>query len=243
VVVGATGAIGGVVVARLLDDGHRVLAVGRDADRLDAMGQHPALATCRLDLTDKNCGAVLLEALDGRPVRMLAHLASAALGGDVLDTPDEVIVAAHEVKVVGLLRLVRALQGHFSASARIVAVGGNLGLDPVPTACTAGLANAAQANLVRQLNRRLAPDGVTCHSIAPGPVATARHDDLVRHEAAATGRSVDEVLAEASRGAPLGRMTRPEEVAWAVAMLLDDEAAAMAGSTVLLDAGRRTAVP
>ncbi|MBY5162128.1 SDR family oxidoreductase [Salsipaludibacter albus] len=244
VVVGATGAIGRVVVARLVAEDHSVLAVGRDLDRLAelaAVGDE--VETCRLDLADPGCGAVLVSALDGRSVRLLAHLASAPLGGDILDTPDDVLRAAHEVKVIGLLRLVRALVGHFDHPARIVAVGGNLGFDPVPHASTAGLANAAQANLVRQLNRRLAPDGVTCHTIAPGPVATARHRDLLEQEAEATGRGVDELLAAATAGAPLGRLTRPEEVAWAVTRLLDDEAAALAGSTLLLDAGRRTALP
>ena len=243
VVVGATGAVGGVVVDRLVAEGHDVLAVGRDDARLEALRREHGVATSRLDLTDPGCGPGLLAALDGRDVRLLAHLASAPLGGDVLDTPDDVIRAAHEVKVIGLLRLVRALVGHFADPARIVAVGGNLGFDPVPHASTAGLANAAQANLVRQLNRHLAPGGVTCHTVAPGPIATARHRSLVEQEAAATGRDVDDVLGEATRGAPLGRLTRPAEVAWAVSMLMDDEAAALAGSTLLLDAGRRTAIP
>lgn len=243
VVVGATGAIGEVVVRRLVADGHDVLAVGRDPARLEALARQEPVTPCRLDLADPDCGEVLRAALAGRRARLLAHLASAPLGGDVLDTPDEVLRAAYEVKVVGLVRLVRALENRFAESARIVAVGGNLGLDPVPHASTAGLANAAQANLVRQLNRRLAPDGVTCHSIAPGPVSTARHRDLLDREATATGRDVDDLLAAASRDAPLGRLTRPEEVAWAVSLLLDDEAAALAGSTLLLDAGRRTAVP
>lgn len=244
VVVGATGAIGGVLVERLVAAGHGVMAVGRDRARLSALAEHSeSVSACRLDLVEPDCGSALVEALDGRPVSLLAHLASAPLGGDVLDTPDDVLRTAHEVKVIGLLRLVRALVGHFTDPARIVAVGGNLGFDPVPHASTAGLANAAQANLVRQLNRRLAPDGVTCHTVAPGPVATARHRALLEREADATGREVEALQAEATRGAPLGRLTRPEEVAWAIAMLLDDEAAALAGSTLLLDAGRRTAIP
>ena len=243
VVVGATGAVGGVVVERLVAEGHDVLATGRDQARLASLRSDHGVATCRLDLTDPGCGDVLVDALEERDVRLLAHLASAPLGGDVLATPDDVVRTAHEVKVIGLLRLVRAVHGRFAESARIVAVGGNLGFDPIPHASTAGLANAAQANLVRQLNRRLAPEGVTCHTVAPGPIATDRHRTLVEQEAASTGRDVDDVLAEATRGAPLGRLTRPEEVAWAISVLMDDEAAALAGSTLLLDAGRRTAIP
>lgn len=243
IVVGATGAIGKIVVQRLVDDGHRVLATGRDPARLADLARSTSVSTCKLELTDPECGQVVADAIGQRQVRLLAHLASAPLGGDILETSDDVLRLAHEVKVIGLVRLVRSLRGHFANPARIVAVGGNLGFDPVPHASTAGLANAAQANLVRQLNRRLAAAGVTCHSVSPGPVATARHDQLARREAASTGRDVNDVRASAAEDSPLGRLTRPEEVAWAVAMLCDDEAASMAGSTLLLDTGRRTGIP
>lgn len=243
IVVGATGAIGGVVAERLVADGHHVLAVGRREDALASLAARSSVTPCRLDLTDPDAGHRLGEALDDEPVRLLAHLASAPLGGDILDTPEDVVTASVVVKVTGLLRLVRALRGRFTNPARIVAVGGNLGFDPVAHASTAGIANAAQANMVRQLNRRLAPDGVTCHTVAPGPVATTRHRRLVEEEARRSGRDVRELLAEAASAAPLGRLTTPEEVAWAIAMLCHDEASALAGSTLLLDAGRRTALP
>lgn len=42
---------------------------------------------------------------------------------------------------------------------------------------------------------------------------------------------------------PVGRLTAPEEVAWAVARLAEPEAEVLTGGTLLLDAGRRTAIP
>ena len=244
VVVGATGAIGRVVVDRLVAERHQVLAVARSQDALEELAAaRDSVVACSLDVTGEAAGDVLADAVADQPVGLLAYLASAPLGGDILDTPDDVIRAAFEVKIVGLLRLVRALKGSFAHPARIVAVGGNLGFDPVPTASTAGLANAAQANLVRQLNRVLAPSGVTCHTVAPGPVDTARFRGIATAEAERRGVDVDEVVGEAGSSAPLGRLTLPEEVAWAVVRLTDPEASALAGSTLLLDGGRRTATP
>jgi hypothetical protein len=42
---------------------------------------------------------------------------------------------------------------------------------------------------------------------------------------------------------PLQRLTSTDEVAWAVSMLADPHAAALHGSTLLMDTGRRRAIP
>lgn len=250
VVVGATGAIGSVVTARLLAEDHRVIAVSRSAEDLRGLAeQHPGLETLPADVTDPRCGDAVAAVVGEDGVRLVAHLASAPLGGDILATDDDVIARAFDVKVVGLLRLVRALRDELRRDAaaggapRVVAVGGNLGFDPVPGASTAGLANAAQANLVRQLARALGPDGVTCHTVAPGPVETPRWRTLAAAEAERRGVALDDVRAEAVAGAPTGALTTPEQVAWAVARLCDTEATALSGGTLILDGGRRTAIP
>ncbi len=41
----------------------------------------------------------------------------------------------------------------------------------------------------------------------------------------------------------LHAFTTPEQVAWAVAMLLDPEADALTGSSLMLDSGRRRGLP
>lgn len=244
IVVGATGAIGRVVVARLVAEGHDVLAVARTADGLVRLAEtHPGIRTQTADITSGDVGDLVVTAVGERSVRLLAHLASAPLGGDILATDDDTIRQAFEVKVTGLVRLVRALRPHFATDARVVAVGGNLGFDPVPTASTAGLANAAQANLVRQLARALAPDGVSCHTVAPGAVDTPRWRGLAEAAAERRGVPVAEIVAEATASTPTGRLTTPDQVAWAVARLCDPEASALTGGSLILDGGRRTAIP
>lgn len=243
VVVGGSGGIGRVVVDRLVSENHEVLVVARDPSRLEEVrASRDEVATCVADVTLSDVGERVLTALGREMVRMLVYMASAPLGTHILDTESDVIRSSFEVKVLGLLRLVISLNKRFVDQARIVAVGGNLGFDPIPGASTAGIANAAQANLVRQLSRALAP-AVTCHLVAPGPVETERYRTLARAEAERRGNGIEDVIREAAAAAPLKRLTRPEEVAWAVARLADDEATALAGSTLLLDAGRRTAIP
>ena len=79
--------------------------------------------------------------------------------------------------------------------------------------------------------------------IAPGPADTSRLRKVAADRAALRGISVDEVLAEMLADSSIGRFTTPEQVAWAVAMLLDPEADSMTGSSLMLDSGRRRGLP
>ena len=244
VVTGATGDLGRAIVARLIAEDHEVLAVARNSDHLaELAATSDRVSSVSADLSADQAVEVIREGLRGRPVRMAVHCAAARVGGDVLSVSTADVLTAVDIKVNGLLRLVRAVLPSLATGGRVVAIGGNLGFDPIPDAATAGIGSAAQANAVRQLNRALAGRGVTCHTVAPGPVATERWYGIAATEARRRGVSEDEVRRDATALSPLDRLTTPGEVAWIVARLADPEAAALAGSALLLDTGRRTALP
>lgn len=244
VVVGATGALGTPIVARLVAEGHRLLAVARSTERLaELCAAHPGVDPCPADFSSDAAGDRVVKALGGRPVRFVVYGPAAGMAGGILDARPPDLLAAIDLKVNGLLRLVRALRPRFAAGARVVALGGNLAYDPTPDAATSGLANAALANAVRQLQRAVGPEGPSFHVVAPGPVLTPRYLQLAAAEGVRRAVDPAKVIAEAEAAAPVGRLTRPHEVAWAVARMADPEATALAGSTLLLDGGRRTAIP
>jgi NAD(P)-dependent dehydrogenase (short-subunit alcohol dehydrogenase family) len=240
VVVGASGALGRGITDRLVVLGWSVVAVGRRAEPLQAFGA--AVTPCPADIADDAAVPRIHDAVGDAEVGLAVHCAAAPLGGPILDCPTGLLAAAAQVKVGGLLRLVRGVRAQLTPGSRIVAVGGSLGFDPTPDASTAGVANAGQANLVRQLNAALAPQ-TTCHTVAPGPVDTERFRRLAAEEARRRGVPVDDVVDAVAKRAPAGRLTTVEDVAWAVALLTEPHAAALAGSTLLLDGGRRTALP
>ncbi|MCZ6505583.1 MAG: SDR family oxidoreductase, partial [Actinobacteria bacterium] len=113
----------------------------------------------------------------------------------------------------------------------------------IPEAATAGVGNAALANLVRQLSRSLGSRKVTAHVVAPGPVWTERLRVLLADAASARGVSEELVLAEFEDRSPIGHLVTIDEVGWAVEMLLAPEARSMTGGTLLLDSGQRSAIP
>ena len=243
VVVGATGAFGGQIVARLLEAGLGVVAVARTAAAVDALSsQYPGVIPCVADIAEDSAIELIREALD-RPVRMIVHGPGVAVAGGVLEAPTAALVDAVNIKVGGLLRLTRAVDKHLVAGSRLVAIGGHYGFEPTAYAASAGVANAALVNMVRQLSLAYGSRGVTAHLVAPGPADTERLRRVAQDRATQRGISVEEVLQEMCQESSIQAFTTPEQVAWAVAMLLAPEANAMTGSALMLDSGRRRGLP
>lgn len=243
VVVGATGAFGNRMVDRLVDAGLKVVAVARSAGSLaELQARQPSIGVCVADISDDSSIAAIKEVLD-RPVRAVVHGPGVGVAGGILVAPTATMVDAVNIKVGGLLRLTRAADERFVKGSRIIAIGGHYGLEPTAYAASAGVANAALVNVSRQLSLAYGPRGVTAHVIAPGPADTERLRNVAKARAEQRGCSVEDVLDELREESSIGAFTTPEQVAWAVSMLLDPCADAMTGSTLMLDSGRRKGLP
>ena len=243
VVVGATGAFGRQIVARLLDRGMNVLAVARTGQALAALAEEfPGLKPCVADLASDTAIESIADAVDA-PVRMIVHGPGVAVAGGILAAPTAAVVDAVNIKVGGMLRLVRAVDPWLGPSSRLVAIGGHYGFEPTAYAAAAGIANAALANLTRQLSLAYGERGITAHLIAPGPADTERLRRVAADRATLRGVCVEEVMAEMRAESSIHAMTTPAQVAWAVSLLLDAEADAMTGSALMLDSGRRRGLP
>ena len=243
VVVGATGTFGNRMVDRLVGQGLKVVAVARTATLLaELQARQPSIGICVADISS-DVSITAIEAVIDRPVRAVVHGPGVGVAGGILSAPTRTMVDAVNIKVGGLLRLCRAADAHFAHAARIIAIGGHYGLEPTAYAASAGVANAALINVVRQLSLAYGERNVTAHVIAPGPADSERLRRVAATRAETRGISVDDVLDEMLAESSIRRFTTPEQVAWAVAMLLDPCADAMTGSTLMLDSGRRRGLP
>jgi NAD(P)-dependent dehydrogenase (short-subunit alcohol dehydrogenase family) len=243
VVAGATGALGTAIVHRLRDAGLAVVAVARSAADLAQLADgDDGIVAVPGDLTDDGVTTAIAAAIDG-PVRMLVQAAGLPPSGTVDTITGEQIIAGIDTKLGGFLRLIRGVDSHLVEGSRIVVLGGHYGYEPSPAAPLAGMANAAVMSLVRSLADHWGPRGVTVHLVAPGPVESPRMHAIAERTADRRGDvSADQVLDQYRAASPLGRLTTIDEVAWAVAILLAPEAAALHGSTLSLDAGRRRGI-
>jgi NAD(P)-dependent dehydrogenase (short-subunit alcohol dehydrogenase family) len=243
VVVGATGAFGKAIVAKLTSSGVGVIAVARTADNLTALvKEFPSVIPCIADISS-DTSIEHIRAVLNKPVRMVVHGPGVAVAGGILTAPTSAMVDAVNIKVGGMLRLARAVDTHLVKGSRLVAIGGHYGFEPTAYAAAAGVANSALVNVMRQLSLAYGVRGITAHLIAPGPADTERLRRVADDRAAMRGISTEAVLDEMRAESSTGTFTTPEQVAWAVSMLLAPEADAMTGSTLMLDSGRRRGLP
>ena len=143
----------------------------------------------------------------------------------MLRMKDEDFDAVLDTNLKGAFNMIRACYSGFirKKSGRIINISSVSGI----------MGNAGQANysaskagvigLTKAVARELAPKGITCNAVAPGFVAT---------DMTAALPLTDEQIRAA---VPLGRMAKPEEIADAVAFLLQSDY--ITGQVLCVDGG------
>lgn len=243
-VVGAGGAFGTEIARRLVREGLHVVGISRSLESLTPLAAElgDAFLPVAADMADDSAIATIAAALT-RPVAMVVHAPGLPVAGGIRTAQTDILAAAVNIKVGGMLRLVRAAEPRLRRGSRLVAIGGHYGFEPTDYAATAGVANAAIANVVRQLSWAYGKDGITAHLVAPGPADTDRLRNVAAARAERAGRDLEAELDEMRVESAIGAFVDAKQVAWGVATLLAPEADAMAGSTMFLDAGRRRGLP
>ena len=245
VVVGATGTIGRAVTERLVKRGQRVVAVGRHRADLDALAAEvEGVTPCVADIAEDAAVGTVRATLDGldAPVRMVVFAAGLPIAGSVETVAPSDLARGADIKLGGLLRLVRAVDARLVPGSRIVMFAGTLGIEPKPSSAGPGAINAAVLNLMRQLGDVYGPRGVTTHTLVPGPTDSPRLHALVERAAQEKGITVAEQWASYAAGTSLGRLPTVDQIAWAVTLLLDPEADVMHGGVLHLDAGGQRSI-
>jgi 3-oxoacyl-[acyl-carrier protein] reductase len=152
----------------------------------------------------------------------------AAATWDALDV--EAFQRIYAVNTIGTFQMVRACVPHLKAVqgciVNVSSIAGSLGIgSSVPYIASKGAVNAMTLHLARTL----APD-VRVNAVCPGMVTSRWFVDGMGQEA------FDTLKANVERTAPLGRASTPEDVAEAIAWLVDG-ARTTTGELLLLDGG------
>src|SRR5262245_7809608 len=212
-VTGATGGLGGAIVARLAAEGATIVATDRNADALAALQKAPAtptrLTTIAADLLSESS---------------IEELAAAAAAGGTVDglvncagmypvTPLDDLSAAEWDEVLGLnLRapflltraLVPAMRGRDGA---VVNISSTASVLARPGIAHYGASKAGLSQLTRVLAVEIAPHRIRVNAVLPGVIATERV------LAAASGPAAEaEMRAKVAR-IPLRRLGEAREVA------------------------------
>jgi NAD(P)-dependent dehydrogenase (short-subunit alcohol dehydrogenase family) len=242
VVTGGAKGIGRATVAAFAAAGDRVVALGRDRDALDALGESlgtagHAVQARACDVTDENTVRETFAAIG--PVDVLVNNAgvaeSATLGGTSLQSWERHFA----VNATGAFLCTRAvIDGMRERDAGVVVtVASTAGRVGAPYTAAYTASKHAAVGLMRAVAAEVAGTGVRANAVCPAYVDTEMTrrsvENIVRH----TGRDAASSRAALERAAPLGRLLDPHEVAACVVWLAAPESASVNGQALVLDGG------
>jgi 3-oxoacyl-[acyl-carrier protein] reductase/bacilysin biosynthesis oxidoreductase BacG len=243
VVTGGSAGIGLACARTLVGEGVRVAIVGRSTERLAAAtAAVPGLIPIAADLSRpgdvEEAAAAAAAAFDGR-IDILVNNAGSAMGGIFTALPDSAFLDAWTLKLLGYIRMTRAVVPGMIArrDGRIVNIVGGAARTPSPTFLPGSTSNAAIINFTRGLSKELAPHNVRINAVSPGSTATERAEKLIEQDAELSGKTVEAAREERLARIPMRRMTLPDEIAAMTALLVSDRVASMTGAEVVVDGG------
>jgi NAD(P)-dependent dehydrogenase (short-subunit alcohol dehydrogenase family) len=148
-----------------------------------------------------------------------------------------------ELNLMTAVRLDRALVPAMAARGRgvVIHVTSIQRKLPLPEATTAyAAAKAALSTYSKSLSKEVSPMGVRVVRVAPGWIETeaaVRMTERVAAEAGVDAEGGRRIIMDSLGGIPIGRPSKPEEVANLIAFLSSERAATITGAEFIIDGG------
>jgi 3-oxoacyl-[acyl-carrier protein] reductase len=248
VVTGASKGIGWEIALELAEAGADVVICARGAERLAAAAEEVrrrgrAVEAVTADVATSAGTALVLERARARFGRVDILVNNAGKGSPkrLLDLTDEDWRASLELNLLSAVRLSLGAVPLMRAQGggRIVNIASRVGRQPDPWFAPYAAAKAALINFTKSLANAFSKEGILSNCVVPGLVRTEAVEEAARASAAATGKSVEEVMAATLRARPIpvGRMGEPADVAGLVVFLVSPRASWITGSTFTVDGG------
>jgi NAD(P)-dependent dehydrogenase (short-subunit alcohol dehydrogenase family) len=220
---GAAGAIGGAVVARLAEEGARVVPCDVDATALDEG------VAC--DVRDAASCRAAVDAAGARHGRLdvLVNVAGVGSGNRIEDVTPEEWRRVIDVNLTGPFLLSQAaVPALRETRGTIVNLASAAGIQGTPYNASYCASKGGVIMLTKSMALELASDGVRVNAVCPASVDTPFLHSFQLPEDADMQLLMRSV-------SPLGGLIAPAEVAAAVAYLASSDAANVSGTTLVID--------
>jgi NAD(P)-dependent dehydrogenase (short-subunit alcohol dehydrogenase family) len=219
IVTGGTGGLGAAVVARLLDDGWRVVVPWIVEDELARLPERPGQVLVRADLFDAGEVAQVARTASAdadAPVRGLVNLVGGfAMGGKVHETPIEEFERLFRLNLRPTYLMVAAVVPGLLAAGggSIVCVGSRAALQPFSGAAGYIASKAAVIAFAQAVAADYRSDGIRCNAVLPSTIDTPGNR-------------------AAMPKADHSRWVAPAAIAAEIAHLLSEDASATSGAAI-----------
>jgi len=236
-VTGAGSGIGLAVTRRLVSDGYLVMAAGRDAVRMTALGADvPTIRTWIGDLTASHaCDRLIDACVDafGR-LDVLVNNAGIYHQADVEKTTDPIWQQTIAINLTAPFLLSRSAVPHLRRSKGVIInIASDWGLVGARDAVAYCASKGGLVLMSKAMALDHAAEGVRINAVCPGDVETP----MLYRWGVAQGLDESSALRQSNELSRTGRVTAPEEVAALVAFLVSDAAAQITGAAIPIDGG------
>ncbi len=222
--------IGRATAECFLREGAEVIATDVDAGKLADLD---GCRTERLDVLDGD--AITRLAAEVGPVDVLFNCAGHVHHGTILDCSEEDWSFSFDLNVRSMYRTIRAF-----LPSMIERGGGSIinvssvasSLKGVPLRCVYSATKAAVIGLTKSVAADFIGCGIRCNAICPGTVESPSLEERIRAQG-----DYEKARAAFVARQPMGRLGRPEEIAWLAVYLASDESSFTTGQTHVIDGG------
>jgi NAD(P)-dependent dehydrogenase (short-subunit alcohol dehydrogenase family) len=218
IVTGGTGGLGGAVVARLLDDGWRVVVPWITQGELERLAEHERLRLVQADLFDPGAVKEAVEAA-GTSLRGLVNLVGGfAAGARVHETAIEEFEAQFRLNLrptylMTAAAVERMLGAEGPSRGSIVCVGTRAALQPFSGAAGYIASKAAVIAFAAAVAVEYRQDGIRCNAVLPSVIDTPGNR-------------------AAMPKADHAKWVAPAQIAAVISHLLSEDAAATSGAAI-----------
>ena len=241
----ATSHLGQDLVKYLAEQGHPMILLGRNKDKLNNLKKAitaNGFKWVKTKLVDFSCSDSTSD------FTVWLSKEKLQLRGTVIITPrpklkDALFPFSHEwlelfqTCFIGPLEIIKSSIPYYDNSAKVLIVSGISSLQVMPEHAAFGSLRSTWLAHAKALSYQLGPKGIHVNTISPGGILTNYMVDLIQQKAERNGVSYEEQYAKSVSNVPLGKYSSVKEMSQIVEFFLSNKSDHITGVNMACDGG------